>query len=218
MTLFGFASGGSSVHYHMLSEKSKGLFHKAISMGGSALVNTAYTVPRLQWAEKLASALGFNSTDETELLSFLETAAPEDIVREQNQLIPLAEGITSGSLHAFGPTVEPYATAGIFMSDEPSKLLPNAWGNDIPFIIGAGSMEYLFLVPMLRSMDDLFKSFTDFEMYIPREHGLARNTEKTKIYAEMLKNVYYPVFPPTKTNIDGLIYVSFVICRVLSRD
>lgn len=202
----------------MLSEKSKGLFHKAISMGGSALVNTAYTVPRLQWAEKLAARLGFNSTDETEILSFLETAKPEDIVREQNQLIPLDEGITSGSLHAFGPTIEPYTTAGIFMSDEPSKLLPKAWGNDIPFIIGAGSMEYLFLVPMLRSMDDLFKSFTDFEMYIPREHGLARNTEKTKIYAEMLRNVYYPVFPPTKTNIDGLIYVSFVIKLLLSRD
>lgn len=193
----------------MLSENSKGLFHRAIAMGGSALVNTAYTVPRLQWAEKLASALGFNSTDESNILSFLETADPDKIVEAQNGLLLVSEGITSGSLHAFGPTIEPFRTAGIFMGDEPSKLLLGAWGNDISFIIGSGSMEYLFLVPMLREMDDLFATFADFQMFIPREHGLTRNTEKTRMYAEMLRNTYYPVFPPTKTNIDGLIYVSF---------
>lgn len=35
--LFGQSAGSSSVHFHMLSPKSKGLFHKALLESGSAL-------------------------------------------------------------------------------------------------------------------------------------------------------------------------------------
>lgn len=37
VTIFGQSAGGASVSYHLLSKLSKGLFHKAISMSGSAL-------------------------------------------------------------------------------------------------------------------------------------------------------------------------------------
>lgn len=37
MTVFGQSAGGASVNYLLLSKLSEGLFHKGISMSGSAL-------------------------------------------------------------------------------------------------------------------------------------------------------------------------------------
>ena len=37
VTIFGMSAGGASVHYHMLSPMSQGLFSQAISLSGSAL-------------------------------------------------------------------------------------------------------------------------------------------------------------------------------------
>ena len=37
VTIMGQQAGGASVHYHMLSPMSRGLFNKGISMSGSAL-------------------------------------------------------------------------------------------------------------------------------------------------------------------------------------
>ncbi|KAG7312987.1 hypothetical protein JYU34_000059 [Plutella xylostella] len=45
VTLFGESAGGASVHYHMISTTSAGLFHKAISESGTALVPWAEAPP-----------------------------------------------------------------------------------------------------------------------------------------------------------------------------
>lgn len=37
VTIFGQSAGGASVHYHMLSPQSRGLFHAAISQSSTAL-------------------------------------------------------------------------------------------------------------------------------------------------------------------------------------
>ncbi|CAH0716182.1 unnamed protein product, partial [Brenthis ino] len=45
ITIFGESAGGASVNYHMLSKTSEGLFHKAISESGTALVPWAEAPP-----------------------------------------------------------------------------------------------------------------------------------------------------------------------------
>ncbi|KAL0852090.1 hypothetical protein ABMA28_000334 [Loxostege sticticalis] len=45
VTIFGESAGGASVHFHMLSKTSVGLFHKAISESGTALVPWAEAPP-----------------------------------------------------------------------------------------------------------------------------------------------------------------------------
>jgi hypothetical protein len=45
-------------------------------------------------------------------------------------------------------------------------------------------------------------------MVLPSELGIEKNTGKLRKYAKMIKNVYYPVFAPTVTNIDALAFVS----------
>ena len=42
ITIFGESSGGSSVHHHIISPESKGLFKRAISQSGTILNNWAF--------------------------------------------------------------------------------------------------------------------------------------------------------------------------------
>ena len=87
ITLFGESAGGCSVHHHMIAEKSKGLFHKAIPMSGCALNNWS-VIPRLNWAERLATYLGWNGKGgEAGILEFLQGADPVKIVEAQDRLI-----------------------------------------------------------------------------------------------------------------------------------
>lgn len=87
ITLFGESAGGCSVHFHMISELSKGLFQRAIVMSGCALNNWS-TVPKRKFGERLAKALGWNGQGgEKAALEVLMNATPEDIVAKQSALL-----------------------------------------------------------------------------------------------------------------------------------
>lgn len=208
VTLFGQSSGGGSTHYHMISEGSRGLFQRAILMAGSALHDGYSTIPRRQWAQQLASRLGFNSTSEAEVLNFLENAKPEDIVTEAFQLKPFDEKFNEGLAVIFGPTIEPFETEGTFLRGDISELVKNAWGNEIPIIIGATSFETLSMLPVLRLSQELFDLFTNFEVYVPRELNVTRGSENSLKYADMLKTAYFGKLNPTVTNVDGIMLMA----------
>lgn len=87
ITLFGESAGGCSVHYHMVSDMSRGLFQRAIVMSGCVLNNWS-VVPRRKFSERLAKALGWNGQgSERAALEVLVKADPESIVREQEVLL-----------------------------------------------------------------------------------------------------------------------------------
>lgn len=86
ITLFGESAGGCSVHYHMISDQSKGLFQRAIVMSGCSLNNWS-TIPRRQFSQRLAKALGWNGQGgDKAALEVLMKATPEDIVEKQGAL------------------------------------------------------------------------------------------------------------------------------------
>lgn len=208
--LFGHSSGGSSVHFHMLSPGSAGLFQRGYATGSNVLQNVVYS-PRWNWAERLASRLGFNSTNEQALLNFLQTADPVRIVMEQGGVMDQTKSITKGFANAFGPVREPYVTDGVFFHEDLHTLLRQAWGNDIPFILGATSMENLPLVLNVRDGEEFLDLLSNFENFIPREAGIERNTDTSRYYARKIQNNYYPVLAPTATNVDGLVLVKTLL-------
>ena len=57
VTIMGQQAGGASVHYHLLSPLTKGLFSRAVSMSGSALCWWASIKRPLEKATKLAKLL-----------------------------------------------------------------------------------------------------------------------------------------------------------------
>ena len=58
VNLFGMSAGGASVHYHMLSPGSRGLFKSAVSLSGSSLNWWANVPDQKKNAEKLAGIMG----------------------------------------------------------------------------------------------------------------------------------------------------------------
>lgn len=207
MTLFGQSSGGGSVHYQMISESSRNLFHQAILMAGSALHSGYSVIPRLNWAQRLSARLGFNSTSDSDILNFLENSNPVDIITEQLQLLTIEDTLVEGIVIPFGPTIEPFNTNGVFLNDQIPTLVQNAWGNNINMLIGATSFEALAMLPILRTFPEIFDMFANFESYVPRELNVSRDSEESKKYAEMLKETYYGKLASTMTNIDGILFV-----------
>jgi carboxylesterase type B len=192
----------------MISEGSRGLFHRAILMAGSALHDGYFEIPRSQWAQRLAVRMGFNSASEAEILEFLENADPRAITLEQFFLASFEEKWSDGLSVIFGPTIEPFDTEGVFLNRNIPELVRNAWGNEIPILIGATSFETLSILEILRLSDDFFNLLTDFENYVPRQLNVTKGSESSLRYAAMLKSAYYGKLRPSMTNVDGTMFVS----------
>ena len=205
VTLFGDSWGGGSTNYHMLSEKSRGLFHRGILMSGTAL-NTIYSlVPRRNWAQRLCENLGYDGpADDKGVLEFLHAADPKEIVMVSSKLLTNEEKSLENLVAAFGPTIEPFDNGNIFLSDEIIKMTKNSWGNDIDIMIGATSNEFSVL-EVLSPIEEEWKKFTNINRYVPIELGLELNGEKRSQYAKMLLENYYGMLEPTKTNLEGLM-------------
>ncbi|XP_022832964.1 venom carboxylesterase-6-like [Spodoptera litura] len=82
VTIFGESAGGASVHYHMISESSAGLFHKGISESGTALVPWAEAPPgeALRNAFLLAKYLDCPQAPSAKMIECLRTKDSYDII------------------------------------------------------------------------------------------------------------------------------------------
>ncbi|XP_074000286.1 carboxylic ester hydrolase-like [Rhodnius prolixus] len=67
VTLFGYNAGAVFVHYHMYSPMSRGLFHRAISQSGAALVPWANTPPGVARSRAIKMAQLFNCPTDSSL-------------------------------------------------------------------------------------------------------------------------------------------------------
>ncbi len=72
ITLFGESAGGASVHYHILSPHSAGLFQRAISQSGTALQIWARSKSPAVQSRQLAVAMGCPITNSTAMVSCLK--------------------------------------------------------------------------------------------------------------------------------------------------
>jgi len=84
VTIFGESAGGMSVHFHVLSPLSKGLFHAAIAESGSALMPMFFqTEGMLSKAQRMATAVGCPTDNSEELVKCLRTRDVKSIMINQ---------------------------------------------------------------------------------------------------------------------------------------
>ncbi|XP_042894416.1 juvenile hormone esterase-like isoform X2 [Penaeus japonicus] len=72
VTIFGESAGGASVHFHLLSPKSKGLFSRAIMQSGSALAPWAHREQLKSVAEEVSKSVGCPGLGSQEMLACLQ--------------------------------------------------------------------------------------------------------------------------------------------------
>ncbi|KAL2733247.1 cholinesterase 2-like [Vespula maculifrons] len=83
VTIVGQSAGSVSVGYHILSEKSKGLFRSSIAMSGVPLCVWGFTTPKnaARKAYEFAKELGSTATNDDELLKFYYQVDVKNLTR-----------------------------------------------------------------------------------------------------------------------------------------
>ncbi|XP_076043970.1 esterase E4-like [Oratosquilla oratoria] len=187
VTIFGESAGGASVHYHILSPSSTGLFSKAIMQSGSSLGSWALRDDHKKSAITIAKH--FNcSLENNELLECLQSLDLQSLVMTQNLL-------TNSTLQNYmTPRVD-----GWFLPDEPEVLLREGRHNQVHVISGHTSGEGAILIQFLqfdmKVYEDFIKNFEDRGAQL-----LGINNENTK--EEIMRKIidYYVGRPAVQEN------------------
>jgi cholinesterase len=205
VTLFGESWGGGSTGYHMICEKSKGLFHRGILMSGTVLNNLYSCMPRRNWALRLCLILGYSGPhDDRHILEFLENADEVELVIASGKVMTEREKNEEFFMFPFGPTIEPYDNGNAIITDDITSMVKNAWSRDMDIIIGNTSNECVNFTSMIKTQE-AFNMFNFFQKHVPRDLALDLDSAKRLEYADRLKRHYYGALEPSLASLDGLI-------------
>ncbi|XP_049850080.1 esterase FE4-like [Schistocerca gregaria] len=141
VTIFGQSAGGASVHFHVLSPLSKGLFKNAIAMSGAASNTWAFKKSAPDRAVRFAKYLGYTGENSTDLLNFLKTAKASELVTNITAALSEEESLSLFDC-IWTPTAEP-ENDGAFLTEEPWTLVAEGRYNLVPFMAGDTNMERL---------------------------------------------------------------------------
>ena len=82
ITVAGQQAGGASVHYHLLSPLTRGLFTRAVSMSGTALCWWASIKRPLEKAKKLAKLVDCPNNDTATMVDCLKDLPMETLMNQ----------------------------------------------------------------------------------------------------------------------------------------
>lgn len=195
VTLCGESAGAVSVHLHMMSNQSRGLFHKAILVSGTAFIKSwGVNEQSNDFAARLAKKCGWNGVGgEAKILETLENANAHALMKHSAAINFLtAEEFSQFFIFSFGPVVEPYVTDNCFIPNNPAQMARDAahWSNSIPCMIGGASLEGVMLDFMGKN-EFYLDLLTDARYFTPsRELGLNVNSNEALKYGLELKELY----------------------------
>ncbi|XP_049802595.1 esterase FE4-like [Schistocerca nitens] len=141
VTIFGQSAGGASIHYHVLSPMSKGLFKNAIAMSGSAMNPWAFSRNATDRAVRFAGTLGYTGTSSSDLVNFLKTVDPNTLVMDSSSALSEEDSKTLFSC-VWVPSAEPEHD-GAFLTEEPWTLVAEGRYNLVPYMSGVTDLEQL---------------------------------------------------------------------------
>uniref|UniRef100_A0A452J272 Carboxylic ester hydrolase n=1 Tax=Gopherus agassizii TaxID=38772 RepID=A0A452J272_9SAUR len=144
VTIFGESAGGVSVSVLVLSPLAKGLFHKAISESGVALLSAMFS----SHPEVIAKVLIYPFL----LAMLMEQQSYDDTSSALSVLCLIAEELTLFSLFI---SIIPTVTDGVFIQKNPEELMAGKDFSAVPYIIGINNHEYGWILPFSSSIPGL---------------------------------------------------------------
>ncbi|XP_043595454.1 venom carboxylesterase-6-like [Bombus pyrosoma] len=190
VTIFGESAGGVSAHYHMMSNSSKGLFHRVISQSGTGDCRWAVAKPgsARQKAAKVAQLLACPSKDSKQLVDCLRTKDAIELIATDRSFQEFAYCPAI----PFKPVIEP-VHPGAFITEDPVVMSRNGRLSDIPWMTGIMSEEGSLLAPGLYGRNNgelvkkLNKNFLDLASITLVFDETCRKSEEKRVAAEIRK-------------------------------
>ncbi|XP_071447523.1 juvenile hormone esterase-like [Hetaerina americana] len=155
VTLFGQSAGAASVHYHMLSPMSQGLFHRAITQSGSALSPWAWPRPNSRdLAQQQGRLVGCNHLNTAELVACLRKVSAHNITESGAKL----KVWSVDPLTVFAPVVETGCPDEPFLTDHPLVLVATGkYNRRMPWMTGVVPGEGVVRAAAILSDPELLK-------------------------------------------------------------
>ncbi|XP_063236619.1 carboxylic ester hydrolase-like [Bacillus rossius redtenbacheri] len=186
VTIMGESAGGASVHYHILSPGSRGLFHRAISESGSALNPFAFGQNTEASAFELSALVGRPAGNRSELVEALRAASASELL----EALPNVT-VRPGSQRPFAPCLEfPREGEQPFLTRTPWDLVRAGNFVFVPYIAGSTERE----AASSAQSSDLFWQGVDEnpeEYLVPHDLGLARGSNESIEVAAQVKRFYF---------------------------
>ncbi|XP_075149081.1 esterase E4 [Haematobia irritans] len=174
VTIFGMSAGSMAVSLHIASPLSKGLFHKAILMSGSAANH--YAIDNIYWTRKLAKELSCPQYNPTDMVECLREISWKTIVNKCAEWEP----------YSFVNMKWNYEVDGYFLPEHPSTIFAQGKHNKVPMIVGFSRNELDYSVHQNNSrlLNDLAVSFDSYApeifLYEPESPSVPKDQLKSR--------------------------------------
>ncbi|XP_050167431.1 liver carboxylesterase 1 [Myiozetetes cayanensis] len=188
VTITGESAGGISVSALVISPLAKGLFHRAISESGTALLGLFTDQPKEE-AQKIAALSGCEKSSSAAIVECLREKTEEEIIELTLKMDMMTVRLCSTSpenckqdFFFINSCVD-----GVFFPKSPRQLLSEKSFSAVPYMIGVNSGEFTWGLPMMMK-------------YPPFVDGLDKNTAREILQSSLvvsLKGV-------TSAVVDGL--------------
>nr|XP_013114447.1 unnamed protein product [Stomoxys calcitrans] len=190
ITVFGESAGGASTQFMMSIPQTKGLFHKAIIQSGSMLCPWAHTQNH-EWAYKCACKLGYKGEKSDKgVYEYLNGKSSQQLVLRDFSLLTKEQHMDN-LMFFFNPVVESYVTEDCITSKPFKELMANAWGNNIPLIIGGNTDEGFLFHNMARKFPFRVNELNDCITLLPEDIKNSRDEAALKQLGLCLKHAYF---------------------------
>ncbi|XP_051661775.1 fatty acyl-CoA hydrolase precursor, medium chain-like [Manacus candei] len=163
VTITGESAGGISVSALVLSPLAKGLFHRAISESGTALLGFFTDQPKEE-AQKIADASGCEKSTSAAIVECLREKTEEEIIELTRKMDMTTLRLCSTSPENCKQDFFFISTCvdGVFFPKSPRQLLSEKSINAVPYMIGVNNGEFTWALPMMMKfppfMDGLDKN------------------------------------------------------------
>ncbi|XP_037028692.1 esterase E4-like [Bradysia coprophila] len=222
VTLFGGSSGGAAVGLHMLSEKSRKYFHKAICQGGTSLDEWLIQPDPIGKSKKLAELLGFKGGSQVETLDYLRNV--KDLSGFQKHLLTVssADERRRNLSICFKPCVEQETVdakdsislkyfekrnlslqSKAFISKLPIELMNQPNFINIPVMIGYNSAEGIGVLSS--KYESLHVYERDLSRIIPRSLSESPTEWESQKLAAEIRKFYFDGQPITEKLLNEMV-------------
>ncbi|KAB0802381.1 hypothetical protein PPYR_04567 [Photinus pyralis] len=187
VTISGYSAGGMSVTLHMVSPMSKGLFHKAIAMSGSALAQWAIPDHQFHLAQRQARLVGCPDDTSLKIINCLKTKT----AKELGDSLPGFSEYRSDPIIKWKPVIEKDFGQERFLVEDPVTAVQNGRFRHVPMIFSVTREEFSYLAYTIVGNDTLLEEMDrEFERVAPIAFLYERDTERSKTISENLREFY----------------------------
>uniref|UniRef100_A0A8C5W675 Carboxylic ester hydrolase n=1 Tax=Microcebus murinus TaxID=30608 RepID=A0A8C5W675_MICMU len=147
VTLFGQSSGAMCISGLMMSPLAQGLFHRAISQSGTAVLKIFITPDPLKVAKKVARLAGCNHNSTQILVKCLRALSGAKVIHVSKKMKFYHQHLNSQEdpreiIWFVSPVVD-----GVVFPDDPVVLLTQGQVSPVPYLLGVNNMEFNWLLP-----------------------------------------------------------------------